>query len=200
MFDATLAGFVARASLGTLADLLPGQAVASPTPLRNWAAVLSLPLVFLMGLLPDFWRPIERLRTRRSEHRRPPSSSFRSGIGRASPRTEVSRRRGRSGIRPATSPSELQAAAGPRTGIGRARHRRVARRGGGASRDGARWRRSRGRATAGVRMHWLYFDERLAGPPRGCGIRLRLDVRVQRRRRVPRGHLAGLSPAGESSA
>ena len=57
-----------------------------------------------------------------------------------------------------------------------------------------------GRTSAGVRMHWLYFASDSPQPHRGRGIRLRLDVRIQRRRRIPRRHLAGLPPAGERSA
>jgi hypothetical protein len=56
-FDRTLAGFVARATVGTLTDLVRGRKTLSEAA-RNWAAVLSLPLVFL-GLAPDFWHPFD---------------------------------------------------------------------------------------------------------------------------------------------
>jgi hypothetical protein len=56
-FDRTLAGFVARASLVTLADLARGRRSLAQA-VRNWMALLSLPLVFLK-LLPDFWRPFD---------------------------------------------------------------------------------------------------------------------------------------------
>ena len=55
--DRTLAGFTARASLGSLVDLLRGRRSLSEVR-RNLMALVSLPLVFL-GLLPDFWQPFE---------------------------------------------------------------------------------------------------------------------------------------------
>jgi hypothetical protein len=54
-FDRTIAGFIARASVGTLADLLRSRRTAGEA-LRNWLALVSLPLVFL-GLVPDPWQP-----------------------------------------------------------------------------------------------------------------------------------------------
>src|SRR6185436_11097222 len=56
-FDRTLAGFVGRASLKTLADLVRGRRPLGQAA-RNWVALLSLPLVFLK-LVPDFWRPFD---------------------------------------------------------------------------------------------------------------------------------------------
>ena len=56
-FDRTLAGFVGRASLKTLADLIRGRRPVGQA-VRNWMALLSLPLVFLK-LAPDFWRPFD---------------------------------------------------------------------------------------------------------------------------------------------
>ncbi len=56
-FDLTLAGFTARASLGTLADFLRGRRPFAEA-IRNWLALLSVPLVFL-GLAADFWRPFD---------------------------------------------------------------------------------------------------------------------------------------------
>lgn len=56
-FDRTMAGFLYRASVGTLIDLLSGRrSVGEAT--RNWLAFCSLPLVFI-GAVPDFWRPFE---------------------------------------------------------------------------------------------------------------------------------------------
>src|SRR5262249_14137517 len=56
--DRTLAGFVARASIGTLADFCRGRRSFGEA-VRNWKALLSLPLVFA-GLMPDSWRPLEQ--------------------------------------------------------------------------------------------------------------------------------------------
>ncbi|MBX3300755.1 MAG: hypothetical protein KF693_00920 [Nitrospira sp.] len=57
LFDRTMAGFLYRASLGTVIDLVRGHR-SFKEACRNWVSILSLPLVFLR-VLPDFWRPFE---------------------------------------------------------------------------------------------------------------------------------------------
>ncbi len=55
--DRTMAGFLYRASIGSLIDLVRGR--RSPVEvIQNWLALLSLPFVFLR-LMPDFWRPFD---------------------------------------------------------------------------------------------------------------------------------------------
>lgn len=56
--DRTIAGFLLRASLGSLSGLIHGRRSLRQL-LRNWAALLSLPLVYA-GVLPDFWLPFDR--------------------------------------------------------------------------------------------------------------------------------------------
>jgi hypothetical protein len=56
--DRTLAGFLLRASLGSLHGFIRGRRSLRYL-LRNWAAVLSLPLVYAR-VLPDFWLPFDR--------------------------------------------------------------------------------------------------------------------------------------------
>ncbi len=56
--DRTLAGFLLRASLGSLHRFIRGRRSLRQL-LRNWAALLSLPLVYA-GVLPDFWLPFDR--------------------------------------------------------------------------------------------------------------------------------------------
>jgi hypothetical protein len=56
--DRTLAGFLLRASLGSLSGLIRGRHSLRYL-LRNWAALLALPLVYAGGL-PDFWLPFDR--------------------------------------------------------------------------------------------------------------------------------------------
>jgi hypothetical protein len=56
-WDRTLAGFVYRATVGTLVQLMQRRRTLSDA-LRNWAAALSLPLVFA-GLRRDFWQPFD---------------------------------------------------------------------------------------------------------------------------------------------
>ena len=52
-FDHTMAGFLARATLGSLVDLVRGKKTLAQLG-ANWLAVLKLPLVHL-GLARDFW-------------------------------------------------------------------------------------------------------------------------------------------------
>ena len=56
--DRTLAGFLLRASLGSLRGFIRGRRSLRYL-LRNWAAVLSLPLVYAR-VLSDFWLPFDR--------------------------------------------------------------------------------------------------------------------------------------------
>lgn len=56
--DRTLAGFLLRASVGSLRGLIGGRRSLKQL-LRNWAALLSLPFVYA-GVLPDFWLPFDR--------------------------------------------------------------------------------------------------------------------------------------------
>jgi hypothetical protein len=56
--DRTLAGFLLRASLGSASGFIRGRHSLRYL-LRNWAALLSLPLVYA-GVLRDFWLPFDR--------------------------------------------------------------------------------------------------------------------------------------------
>jgi hypothetical protein len=56
--DRTLAGFLLRASLGSLSAFIRGRHSLRYL-LRNWTALLSLPLVYA-GVLPDFWLPFDQ--------------------------------------------------------------------------------------------------------------------------------------------
>jgi hypothetical protein len=55
--DRTMAGFLSRASFGSLRDLVVGRRTFSEV-VRNVKAVLTLPLIFL-GAARDFWRPFD---------------------------------------------------------------------------------------------------------------------------------------------
>lgn len=57
LFDRTLAGFLYRATVGAAVNLFRGRRSFREV-VQNWAAVLSLPLVFL-GVLRDPWAPLE---------------------------------------------------------------------------------------------------------------------------------------------
>jgi hypothetical protein len=151
--DRTLAGFVARASVGTAIDLVRGR--RSPMDAaRNWLALLSLPLVFL-GLAPDLWSPFEDY-ARVEEGRRSTFFlvPFKDRPGAAPDGT----------VDPARAvpyqASEISAEA--KRAVSRGSELAV--HGIDAWRDADSGRAEigqlsplTGRKTAGVRMHWLYF-------------------------------------------
>ena len=56
--DRTLVGFLYRATIGSAIDLVQGRGSLRRL-VRNWCAVLSLPLVHA-GLIRDFWLPFDR--------------------------------------------------------------------------------------------------------------------------------------------
>ena len=56
-FDRTLVGFIARAGVSTLLDVVRGRRSVSDL-VRNWRALCALPFVFL-GIVPDFWQPFD---------------------------------------------------------------------------------------------------------------------------------------------
>jgi hypothetical protein len=155
VLDRTLAGFLARATTGSLLDLLRGRRSLRQV-LRNWAAVLSLPLVHA-GLVRDPWRPFEQYpdveRELRSTYFVVP---FRGRPGRALAGTADRRR--------AVGYDAREA----RLAL-RALHARgfeVALHGVDAWTDVPTGRAEReviaeivGGDVAGVRMHWLYLDD-----------------------------------------
>jgi hypothetical protein len=153
-FDRTLAGFVARASVGTLVDFCAGRRSLAEA-VRNWRAVLSLPFVFA-GLLPDFWRPFEDYARADGERK---STFF------------VIPFRGRPGIGPAGNVDATRVVAYQASDV-RQEATEAVRRGSELAVHGIdAWRDAEaGRAelsqlipiterlSAGVRMHWLYFS------------------------------------------
>jgi len=152
-FDGTLAGFLVRGSIGTAVDLARGERSLSEA-LRNWRAVLSLPLVFL-GLQNDFWDPFDDY-ARLEKGRR--STFFLVPF------------KGRPGV-PANGTIETRRAVKYQASEVRREAEQVAARGNelavhgiDAWSDGNAGRSEMGellaitgRTTAGVRMHWLYF-------------------------------------------
>lgn len=153
--DRTLLGFLYRASVGTLMDVIQGRRTV-PELLRNWLALASLPLVYA-GLIEDFWLPFGRY----VEADAPAHSTFfvvpfrdRPGTGPAG-RVEPAR-----GVPYAASEivGELRDLAD--------RGHEVAVHGIDAWRDSDLGRAELaviqdaiGSVDAGVRMHWLYFDD-----------------------------------------
>jgi hypothetical protein len=155
-FDRTLAGFAARASAGTLADVVRGRRPATDA-LRNGLAVVSLPFVFC-GLAADLWRPLDDYRRvedpRRSTFFIVPFKN-RPGVGpdgrvntaRAVPYAAGEIQRDlRRAIANETEIGVHAIDAWRDPESGHAELREVC--------------SAAGRKPAGVRTHWLYFDQR----------------------------------------
>jgi hypothetical protein len=154
VFDRTLAGFVARASLGTLGDVLRGRRPVMEA-VRNWAALSTLPFV-LLKLAEDPWRPFDDYARVEEGHK---STFFLVPF------------RNRPGMAPDGSVNAARAvayeAAELRSEVSQARARgsEIAVHGIDAWRDAEAGRAELRRVTgltgeksAGVRMHWLYFS------------------------------------------
>jgi hypothetical protein len=153
--DRTLAGFVLRASIGSVADVVHSRRTVGDA-LRNLGAVCSLPLVFT-GLLPDFWRPFDDYAAVEDPRR---STFFLLPF------------RGRPGQSPTGSTDPTRAvqyqaseiADDVRAAI--ARGSEIGLHGIDAWRADAEGRTEMGEITSltgrentGIRMHWLYFSE-----------------------------------------
>jgi hypothetical protein len=153
-FDRTLVGFAVRASFGSLVDWARGRRPATEA-IRNWAALMSLPLVFLR-LARDFWRPFDDYALVEQGRR----STFFLVPFRARP-----------GVGPDGIERPSRAVAYQASDI-RDEARDAAGRGSELAVHGIdAWRDSNaglaelgeltsitGRNTAGIRMHWLYYD------------------------------------------
>ena len=151
--DRTLAGFMVRASVGTLLDLARGRRTVAEA-IENWKAFCLLPLVFL-GLRKDFWNPFEDY-TRLENGRRPTFFlvPFRNRPGVAPDGTVASAR----AVRYQASDVREQARAISADGGEVAVHGLDAWRDAEAGRSEiAELLALTGGTTAGVRMHWLYF-------------------------------------------
>jgi peptidoglycan/xylan/chitin deacetylase (PgdA/CDA1 family) len=151
--DHTIIGFLYRAFVGSLLDVVRGRK-SLPQLLSNWKAALSLPLVYT-GLARDFWETFERYRELESDRH---STFFlipkKGEAGRAMG--------GRNSWRAARYdvsdlPDEIRALVDAGC--------EVAVHGIDAWYDAAKGREELGTIKAtnepetGIRMHWLYFDE-----------------------------------------
>jgi hypothetical protein len=153
--DRTLAGFLLRASIGSVVDLVRSRRTLGDA-LRNFGAICSLPLVFT-GFLPDFWRPFDDYAAVEDPRR---STFFLLPF------------RGRPGQSPTGSVDPTRAvqyqaseivedvsaatARGSEIGVHGIDAWRVADAGRAEMREITA---VTGRETAGIRMHWLYFSE-----------------------------------------
>jgi hypothetical protein len=154
--DHTILGFLYRATLGSLVELLQGRKSARQV-VHNWLAVLSLPLVYI-GIVPDFWAKLERYLEL------DPASTFfiipKKGEAGSTATGECHpRRAARYHV------SQLQRSIGEIL----ARRGEVAAHGIDAWRDTREGEKERKQIQAlnqsseiGVRMHWLFFDSESA--------------------------------------
>lgn len=153
-FDRTMAGFLYRASLGTVIDLIRGRRSLEEA-CRNWLTVLSLPLVFLR-VLPDFWHPFEDYA--RVEDRKSSTFFLVPFKGRAGVAPDGSLNTWRAtpyGIEDVRKDVKTAAAGGSELAI----HGIDAWRDAESGREELRQLVAFvGQQTAGVRMHWLYFN------------------------------------------
>jgi hypothetical protein len=155
-FDHTMFGFLYRATMGSVLDLCRGKKTWRQLG-TNWLAALKLPLVHL-GLAADFWHQFDRY----LEIERGLSSTFFVIPKKGEPGMDA---RGNRPARRAASydatglvgPLKKLQSAGDEIGL----------HGIDAWRDSAAGRqeheiisRLTGAAETGVRMHWLFFDER----------------------------------------
>jgi hypothetical protein len=154
-FDRTLAGFIARASVGSLADFVRGRRPFLEL-VRNWAALVRLPAVFTR-MASDFWHPFADYALADAGL---PSTFFlvpfkgRPGM---SPQ---------GGVRPSRAvPYEISDIADDVKGVAE-RGSELAVHGIDAWCDADAGRAERAQLTsvtgqrrAGVRMHWLYFNQ-----------------------------------------
>jgi hypothetical protein len=154
LFDRTMAGFLYRASFGTMIDLIRGRRPLAEA-CRNWWAFLSLPLVFLR-VLPDFWHPFQDYA--KVEDRK--TSTFflvpYKGKAGVAPDGSLNKWRATSyGIEDIQDDVKTAAAGGSELAI----HGIDAWRDADAGQEELNQLAVHaGQKAAGVRMHWLYFD------------------------------------------
>jgi hypothetical protein len=166
-FDPTMFGFLYRAAIGSALAALTGRQ-SWRTLLRNWAAVLKLPFVYL-GLSTDFWRQFDDYRSLEGHGVR--SSFFVIPF--------KHRRGAKEGGPPPRQRASTYGAADIADEIRRllAEHHEIGLHGIDAwhdSRNGlqelAEIKQVTGSEVAGVRMHWLYFNKHSPGVLERLGV------------------------------
>lgn len=157
LLDATSAGFVYRATLGSCLGALRGR-ISCRNLIRNWAAACRLPFVYL-GWVKDFWREalVAYARIEQGLGSTFFVIPFRGRPGRRDQGTAPAARGAKYGAEDIAGELNELVAAGCEVGL----------HGIDAWRDATAGREERdriqvdtGRRELGVRMHWLYFNER----------------------------------------
>lgn len=164
-FDRTLAGFLYRASIGSMVDLVLSRRRIAEV-IRNWLAACSLPLIYA-GLLPDFWRPFDDYA--KVEDRRRSTFflvPFKGKPGVAPDGSAIRWRATPYGIADIQEEVRAGADGGSELGV----HGIDAWRDSDAGQDEMRQLSSvTGQKSVGIRMHWLYFDENSPGRLESAG-------------------------------
>jgi len=155
-WDHTMAGFLCRATFGSLTNFLRGS-IPLRDLLTNWAAALCLPLVYL-GLARDFWQDF--VRCYRNLEKELASTyfiiPFRDRPGRKGKGKVPVYRAARYGAHDVEDSIAEISAAGGEVGL----HGIDAWIDSSSGREEVEMiRQVSGRAEIGSRMHWLYFDE-----------------------------------------
>jgi peptidoglycan/xylan/chitin deacetylase (PgdA/CDA1 family) len=155
-FDHTMFGFLYRATVGSFINVFKGRRTLRELG-ANWAAALSLPLVHL-GLAKDFWRQFDHY----FELEKGLGSTFflipsKNDPGQTADGRRLKKRAAQYDVADFADDLKHMAAAGHEIGL----HGIDAWRDSGKGREElARLSRITGTSVTGVRMHWLYFDEK----------------------------------------
>lgn len=154
-FDHTMFGFLYRATVGTLVDVLSGKRPWKML-LQNWIAALSLPLVHL-GICRDFWFSFDRyLEIEKGMKSTFFLIPFKNRAGSKVPGRHAERRAAKYDIQDVRDKARELVSRGAEIGV----HGIDAWHDPGSARqEYSRIRDVTGQAAIGIRSHWLCFDE-----------------------------------------
>jgi hypothetical protein len=154
-FDRTIWGFLFRATVGSLFDLLRQKSTVSKL-LQNWKAAFALPFVYL-GLAPDFWLEFDRyLEIEKGLHATYFFIPFKNSPGMLKSGPAPSQRGAKYDARDCTEDFRKLLDQGCEVSLHGIDAWRDSQQ---AQIEANQIRGLTGKATIGVRMHWLYFDE-----------------------------------------
>ena len=153
-FDRTIWGFLYRATLGSLFDVLRRRSTV-PKLLQNWRAAFSLPLVYL-GLAQDFWLEFDRyLEIEKGLHGTYFFIPFRNSPGMLKTGPAPAQRGAKYDVLDCKDDIRKLIDQGCEVGLHGIDAWRDSQQ---AKIESDRIRELTGQARIGVRMHWLYFD------------------------------------------
>jgi hypothetical protein len=154
-FDMTIWGFLYRATVGSLLDVLRQKSTVSRL-LQNWKAAFALPFVYL-GWVQDFWLEFDRyLEIEKGLHGTYFFIPFKNSPGMLKTGPAPSQRGAKYDARDCTEDFRKLLDQGCEVSLHGIDAWRDSQK---AKIESDRIRELTGQATIGVRMHWLYFDE-----------------------------------------